>query len=104
MEDKEGSGIQKYTESPVTSRSISGNDTTSVYLAYIFLATLKNPGVSVLSYSLQIRLKGRSAEAVSKKYKISGTIRTWKTERGGRGKAISRPHWLATSDSILFPH
>lgn len=36
MEDKEGSGIEKYTESPVTSRStILEKDMTSVYVSYI---------------------------------------------------------------------
>jgi len=39
MEDKEGSGIQKYTESPVTSRNLSeGKDMTSVYISHIFFS------------------------------------------------------------------
>jgi len=36
MKGKEGSGIQKYTESPVTSRSISEKDMTSVYISIFF--------------------------------------------------------------------
>lgn len=53
MKDKEGSGIEKYTESPVTSRStISEKDMTSVYYIsriYFHFIALKNLG-AFMSY------------------------------------------------------
>lgn len=95
MEDKEGSGIQKYTESPVTSRSISGKDMTSVY--YIFFIALKDFGVYVSYNCTEIRLESQSAGPSRKNIKYLERF-----GRGRRGKAISRLHWFATSDSILF--
>lgn len=41
MKGKEGSGIQKYTESPVTSRSISEKDMTIVYIFLYFFHNIK---------------------------------------------------------------
>lgn len=68
MKDKEGSGIQKYTESPVMSRNvISGKDMTSVYV-YFFIA-LKNLGVFVSYNCRDSRLKSQSAGLSQKNIK-----------------------------------
>lgn len=104
MKDKEGKWYPKIYSvlSDVAKHDLGVGYVTSVYISHIYFSHSIEKSRRFSCHTDSPKRRFFSL----KKYKISSSRKNIKYLEwfgyGRRGKAISRPHWFATSDSILF--